>query len=78
MAQRDPLRAIDRPVVDRTGLTGYFQFIGPSLLAAARIDAEQNGSFFTLIQEQLGLKLTRARAMVDVLVIDSVSMPGPD
>ena len=63
--------AIDRPVVDRTGLEGYFQIIGPSPF-------NNGGSFFTVMEEQLGLKLTRAKAMVDVLVIDSVSMPEPD
>ena len=62
---------IDRPVVDRTGLEGFYQFVGPSPMGA-------DGSFFTLMEEQLGLKLTRAREMVDVLVIDSVRMPDPD
>jgi len=69
--------AIDRPVVDRTGLEGYFQFIGPSPMGG-RGNAGSDGSFFTLLEEQLGLKLTRAREIVNVLVIDSVSMPEPD
>ena len=72
------VNAIDRPVVDKTGLEGYFQMIGPSPLAGGRIGADVNGSFFTLMEEQLGLKLTRAREMVDVLVIDAASMPEPD
>ena len=65
--------AVDRPVIDRTGLEGYFQIIGPSPYGA-----QGNGSFFTLMEEQLGLKLTKGREMVNVLVIDSVSMPEPD
>lgn len=65
--------AIDRPVVDKTGLEGYFQIIGPSSIAA-----QQDGSFFTLMEEQLGLKLTRAREAMDVLVIDAATMPEPD
>jgi uncharacterized protein (TIGR03435 family) len=69
--------AVDRPVVDKTGLEGYFQIIGPSPMVG-RGGAGTNASFFTLLDEQLGLKLTRAREMVDVLVIDSVSMPEPD
>jgi uncharacterized protein (TIGR03435 family) len=68
---------IDRPIVDKTGLQGFFQIIGPSALAAAA-DPASAGSFFTLLEEQLGLKLTRSRALVDVLVIDSVSKPEPD
>ena len=63
---------IDRPIVDKTGLEGYFQIIGPSAMA------DPDGSFFTLVQEQLGLKLTRSREVVDVLVIDSASMPEPN
>jgi uncharacterized protein (TIGR03435 family) len=35
-------------------------------------------SLFTAIQEQLGLKLDSQRAPIDVLVIDSVSLPTPD
>ena len=69
---------IDRPVMDRTGLEGYFQIIGPSPMSASGPVAEQTGSFFTLMEEQLGVKLARAKEMVDVLVIDSVSMPEPD
>ena len=68
--------AIDRPVIDRTGLEGYFQIIGPSPSAGG--PGAETGSFFTLIQEQLGLKLTRAREAMDVLVIDSVRMPDPN
>jgi Protein of unknown function (DUF3738) len=33
------------------------------------------GSFFTALQEQLGLKLTGGRGPVDVLFIDSVTPP---
>jgi len=68
---------IDRPIVDKTGLQGFFQIIGPSALAAAA-DPTSASSFFTLLEEQLGLKLTRSRGLVDVLVIDSVSKPEPD
>jgi uncharacterized protein (TIGR03435 family) len=77
---RLPNAPIDRPIIDRTGLEGYFDMVGPSAMAGGRglPASEPEASFFTLIQEQLGLKLTRAREMVDVLVIDSVSMPEPD
>ena len=74
--------AIDRPVVDRTDLEGQFQIVGPSPYpeGAGRAGSPEPavGSFFTLMQEQLGLKLTRAREMVDVLVIDSATMPEPN
>jgi uncharacterized protein (TIGR03435 family) len=75
---------IDRPVLDRTGLTGYFDlqlrydhapFSGPF----GRLGSSVEGvSFFTALQEQAGLKLEPAREVVDVLVIDSVERPTPD
>jgi uncharacterized protein (TIGR03435 family) len=68
--------AIDRPIVDRTGLDGFFQVIGPSPDGPA--GGAVTGSFFSLLEEQLGLKLAPARAPADVLVIDSVKMPDPD
>ena len=75
-----PIATIDRPIIDRTGLEGYYDLAGPSPMVTGRAAAnsEPDGSFFTLIQEQLGLKLTGAREMVDVLVIDSARMPEPD
>jgi len=66
---------VQRPVVDLTGLTGSYdftlKFTGEE--AAADTDAP---SLFTAIQEQLGLKLQPAKAMQEVLIIDSVSMPS--
>jgi uncharacterized protein (TIGR03435 family) len=35
-------------------------------------------SLFTAVKEQLGLKLEATEAEVDVVVIDSVSMPTPN
>jgi uncharacterized protein (TIGR03435 family) len=75
---------IDRPVLDRTGLTGYLDFqlrydYGPFGGLYARQSSRTDGvSFFTALQEQLGLKLEPAREVVDVLVIDSVDRPTPD
>jgi hypothetical protein len=75
IAQRRPITStpppIDRPVIDRTGLEGYFHIIAPDPLAPDQ-------SFFTRVQEELGMKLTRVHEPTDVLVIDSVSMPQPD
>jgi uncharacterized protein (TIGR03435 family) len=68
-----------RMVVDRTGLTGRWDFkltfaIDRSLLppgADAPPPDPDAPSLFTAIQEQLGLKLESTKAPVDVLVIDS-------
>jgi uncharacterized protein (TIGR03435 family) len=69
----------DRVVVDRTGLTGTFDWdlqwtmepLSPNTAAAGV-------SLFTALREQLGLRLESQRAMVDVLVVDRVERPGPD
>ena len=75
---------IDRPVFDRTGLTGHFDLqlqydYGPSSGAFASRPSSIDGvSIFTALQEQAGLKLEAAREVVDVLVIDSAEMPTPN
>lgn len=75
--------AVGRRVFDRTGLTGNYDADlrwNPGdfgLNPGATLD---NGgpSIFTAIQEQLGLKLEAAKAMVPVLVIDSIERPQED
>jgi uncharacterized protein (TIGR03435 family) len=72
----------DRMVVDRTGLTGAWDFDlkflldGPAPnipgLPPPPADAP---SLFTALQEQLGLRLEPQRAPVDVLVITSIERP---
>jgi uncharacterized protein (TIGR03435 family) len=78
---------LDRPVVDRTGISGRYNF---TLLwtvdefQSARLKAfpvPQRGSvelpsLFTAIQEQLGLKLDPATAAASVLVIDRIERPS--
>jgi len=61
---------VGRQTVDRTGLTGVFDF---DLTWAADAAPDSVGpSIFTALQEQLGLKLESARGPIDVLVIDHV------
>ncbi len=63
------LSNIDRPVLDKTGLTGGYDFT----LEFSRGTADStSASIFTAVQEQLGLKLDPAREPTDVLVIDHV------
>ena len=74
-------RAVDRPIVDRTNLKGYFnmrvQFASDAAVPAAPADSTDPAgpSIFTAIQEQLGLKLEPAREAMEVLVIESVQRP---
>lgn len=61
-----------RPVIDKTGLQGLFDF------KVEFSGAMEGPSLFTAIQEQLGLRLTAARGLVEVLVIDHVERPSPN
>lgn len=62
---------LGRPVVNKTGLDGVFDFNldwipeGPE-----RKDADAGPSIFTALQEQLGLKLETQKGPVEVLVVD--------
>jgi uncharacterized protein (TIGR03435 family) len=76
-------RGIDRPVLDRTGLTGYLDFhmtydSGPFSGPGGRVNDANGLSFFTALQEQLGLKLEPAREVMSVLVVDAVERPTPN
>ena len=80
-------RLTSRIVVDRTGLTGAFNVdmrftaeglpgSGPSALPPPTPPADSDvPSFFTAVQEQLGLKLDAQRGPMDVIVIDHVEHP---
>ena len=79
---------VGRPVIDRTGVAGYFDFtldytpdvgvrgLGPATPQTGAAPAAGDApSLFTALQEQLGLKLEATRAPVDVLVIDRATQP---
>jgi uncharacterized protein (TIGR03435 family) len=68
---------VGRPVVDRTGLTGNYDY---KLKYADDPDPEatvsEGASIFTALQEQLGLKLESARVPIDTIVVERVSRPS--
>jgi len=73
---------MDRPVIDRTGLTGLYDFDltytperAPNPNAPLSPTAA-DASIFTAIREQLGLVLRAERAPLDVLVIERVERPS--
>ncbi len=79
------LLVLDRPVVDKTGLTERYdvaidftpdnsQFNGHP--PPARTTQNPSLGLFDAMQQQLGLKLSAEKAMVDVVVIDSVGKPS--
>ena len=81
---------LGRTVVDKTGFTATFdvhlEFTPDQSLGALPLPSpdstrsvpspDLNGTIFTALQEQLGLKLKSARGPVDVLIIDSVEKPS--
>jgi len=80
---------VDRPVVDKTGLTGrfdlHFEFAPPRPEVPVMLNgqmvtlppAEDSGpTIFTVLQKQLGLKLAPGKAPIDVIVVDSIERPS--
>jgi uncharacterized protein (TIGR03435 family) len=77
---------LDRPTVNRTGLTGKYDFdlvwaqdetqYGGQVAKAP--DDAPNPPLFTALQEQLGLKLEATRGMVAAMLVDAAVKPSPD
>ena len=74
------MTGVDRIVVDRTGLAGYYDLeLSYRPTETAQLDGgADNPTLFDALREQLGLRLTPARAPVSVLVVDSAELPTPD
>jgi uncharacterized protein (TIGR03435 family) len=78
-----------RPIQDRTGLTGTFEFElewtpdgaapprPPDAPPAPPIDPD-GASFVTALREQLGLKLEARTGSIEVVVVDRAERPSPD
>ncbi len=66
-------------MLDRTGLTGDLDidlsFHPQAAYAGAPVESV---SYFTAVEEQLGLKLDSTKGPVEVIVIDSADMPTAD
>ena len=71
-------RITGRVVVDKTNLTGRYDF--KLVWTPDDVPATDNSapSLFTAVQEQLGLKLEPAKEAAPVLVIDHVEPPTPN
>ncbi|MFZ0821026.1 MAG: TIGR03435 family protein [Candidatus Acidiferrales bacterium] len=78
---------VGRPVVDKTGLTGKYDFTlqwtpddsqAPSAFppGMGQPPDPAGPSLFTAIQEQLGLKLESGKGPVEIIVIDHVERPS--
>jgi len=68
---------VHRPVFDRTGLTGFFDYRSTMQVEPATQQDEFVNSFMSLIPE-VGLKLKRAKGPVETFVIDHAEAPAPN
>lgn len=67
---------LERVVVDKTDLTGRYDLsLKWTPEDAAQNDQDSHPGVFTAVREQLGLKLTPAKAPVPVLVVDALARP---
>ena len=66
---------VDRPVTDKTDLTGEYDFRLEATLAY-RTPEFGDLSVFTAVKEQLGLELQPRKAPVEVLVVDRFDRPS--
>jgi uncharacterized protein (TIGR03435 family) len=64
------------PVVDRSGITGDVTVDLEFAPLNAGPTESSAPSIFTALQEQLGLKLERAKVPVEVMVVDHAEKPG--
>jgi len=71
-AQLSDFAAFDRPVLDRTGVEGYFDITLASAATATRNEPE---SMFSAV-EALGLRLNPRKGPIEMLVIDHADRPS--
>lgn len=72
---------VERPVADKTGLDGYYEFtLEYAASATSPTDAgvQSAASLFTALREQLGLALVSEELDVRVLVVDRIHRPTED
>lgn len=69
-------RRMDRPVLDKTGLTGVYDFTidtsGLGFNGQPPQDSNAGPSIFTAVQDNLGLRLEAQKSPIEILVIDHV------
>jgi uncharacterized protein (TIGR03435 family) len=69
----------DRPIVDHTGFSGYFDITGLTWapLGDATAASTTDGPSLTVaLDHTLGIKVAAAKAPIEVLVIDSIDRPS--
>ena len=72
---------VGKPVHDTTGLTGVYDIsihFRPEEMSANNNDNSDAPSIFSVVQEQLGLKLLPGKGSVNILFIDTAQKPEPN
>jgi bla regulator protein BlaR1 len=74
---RTLLAFMDRPVINKTGVAGLFNFhLEVPIDKNVTPGGPPPAAIFTTLEEQLGLKLEPARGLQDFLVVDHVEKPS--
>ncbi len=78
--------ALDRPVIDRTGLTGRYDFdleftpdesqFGGQIKTESPDEAKRPPDLLNALQQQLGLRLDATRGTISTMVIESIERPS--
>lgn len=73
---------VDRPVLDETKLTGYYEIATPEWMQPNRARSadpvEEQSQVFSELESRDGLKLESRKDPFEVLVIDHVERPSPN
>jgi uncharacterized protein (TIGR03435 family) len=82
------LSVLGRPVIDKTGLSGNYEYtmmFSPIPRPASAYDSGVSGteaessdrrSIFSVLQDQLGLRLEAVHGTVQIMAVDSIGKPG--
>ena len=73
-------RVVGRPILDRTGLSGNWDFLltytPDALLRTGELPPADSPDLFTALREQLGLKLEATTGPVEMFVVDRLEPPS--
>jgi uncharacterized protein (TIGR03435 family) len=69
---------VGRVIVDKTGLTGQYDFTLKAAEDESQASVGPEPSVFTALQEQLGLKMVPGKAPIETIVVDHIEKPSTD
>jgi len=74
------LSGVDKPIIDRTGLVGNYDFLidfvpDMSIVTPGQISDTSGMSFLTALKDELGLRLEQDSAPMEMIVVDHIERP---